>query len=315
MKTIFEYFLSTLCILYCSCTDYLDKPIAEPMSVEDLRGAIKQDSAFLDFYESVQKFRKDFFSEDLNQVKYGELTYRRFYDFVNKSKDSLFTKPIFEEANKEWNSKYSIYTSKVDSVAEYWKKYDDDHSLSSYVAIDFKTLDKDYYSYSHDVKSVNLGFSLTPLKGKIEQVKFTYEVTSKLDSNVSSYWNDDKGNCISTSPFSSTVIRYWEAPYSLEKKLKYKSTEEFVRDYDVNVKITAVRVAGENYSEDTMLTPYSVKSYLKYPSSYSEGELIKECIYSEYKTAEELYNDLLQDALKASDKDCYDFLECIKEKY
>lgn len=314
MKISYYFVLFILSALCCSCTDYLNKPLAEPMSVEDLKDAIKQDSAFLDFYETVQKFRKDFFAEDLNQVKYGDLTYRRLYDYVNTLNDTLFTKPLYDKAQNEWDSKYSIYASKVDSVAAYWKKYEEENSLSSYVSIEFRTLDKEYYTYSHDVRNVNLGFRLTPLKGTIEQVKFSYEVTSKLDSKVSSYWNDDKGNCISTSPFSSSVVRYWEAPYSLENKLKYKSTEDFLRDYDVEIKVTAVRVNGENLSEDSMLTPSSVKDYLRFQSPFWESFLIKECIYPDYKSVDDIYDELYQEALKSLDNLCYEFAASIKEK-
>lgn len=315
MKASYFGVLFFLIIFFSSCTDYLNKPLAEPMSVEDLKGAIKQDSAFLDFYETVQKFRKEFFAEDLNQVKYGDLTYRRLYDYVNKMSDSLFTQPLYDKAKKEWDSKYSVYTTKVDSVASYWKKYEEENSLNSYVSIVFKTLDKEYYSYSHDVRSVNLGFQLTPLKGKVEQVKFSYEVTSKLDTKMSSYWNDDKGNCISTSPFSTSVIRYWESPYSLEKKLKYKTTEDFLRDYDVEIKVTAVRVNGENFSEDSMRTPTSVIDYLRFESDYWEGLLIKDCIYPDYKTIDDLYEENYQEALKSYDNQCFEFIGCIKEKY
>lgn len=56
MKTLYFFILFLLTAFCCSCTDYLNKPLAEPMSVEDLRGAIKQDSAFFDFYESVTMF-------------------------------------------------------------------------------------------------------------------------------------------------------------------------------------------------------------------------------------------------------------------
>lgn len=315
MKTLFKLGLFSLLVLFCGCTDYLNKPLAEPMSVEELKGAIKKDSTFLDFYEKIQRFRKDFFSEDLNQVKYGDLTYRRLYDYIKKTDDSTFTKPLYKKAESEWESKYSIYVSKVDSVAEYWKKYEEEHSLQSFLKIEFRKLDKEYYTYNHDIKNVLLGFYLTPLKGKVDQVKFSYEVKSKLESNVSSYWNDDRGNCILTSPFSSPVIKYWEAPYSLEQKLKYKSTDDFIRDYDVIVKITAIRFEGENLSEETMLTPNSVKEYLNYPSSYSEGQLIKTCIYNNYKTIDELYDVKLQEALKSFDKLCYEFVECIQQKY
>lgn len=303
------FMLSSLC---SGCTDYLDKPLAEPMSVEDLKGAIKQDSAFLDFYKNVQKFRKEFFADDLNQVKYGDLTYRRLYEYVNKLNDTLFTKPLYDKAQNEWDLKYSVYASKVDSVVAYWEKYEDENSLSSYVSIEFRTLDKEYYTYSHDVRNVNLGFCLTPLKGTVEQLKFTYEVTSKLDSKVSSYWNEDKGTCISTSPFSSSVVRYWESPYSLENKLKYKSTDDFLRDYDVVIKVTAVRVNGENLSEDSMLTPSSVKDYLKYQSPYFESYLIKECIYSDYKSANDIYEELYQEALKSLDNQCYELIGSLR---
>lgn len=302
---------------FACCNRPLNKPIVEPLTVDELRSVTKKDTTFIDFYENIQGFRQSFFSEDINQVKYGDISYNQLKKYIAYVNDTTFTKPIIAKAETEWNEKYNKYSQKLDSLSNYWKKYLEENSLESYVNIEFDHIDKDYYTYSDDIKDVNLAFKLTPLKGTIQQISFFYKIKSKLEADenesiYSSVFDDKRGSCITTAPFSKTVVRYWGVNYTLEKTLEYKSSAEFIRDYDITFEITKIRVNNKNITEDDLLVPEVIKNYFRYPSIY-EDDVIKYFFNSEYIPKWEYIENAIDNVLKKKDEKCHNFLNAVSE--
>ena len=104
MKNLF--YLITITLLLASCSSPLDKPIVEPLTVEELRSVSEKDTSFIEFYEGIQNFRQSFFAEDINQVKYGDISYNQLRDYIEYRSDTTFTKPIIEKSTEEWNNKF-----------------------------------------------------------------------------------------------------------------------------------------------------------------------------------------------------------------
>ena len=52
------YYFAVIALLFASCSGPLNKPIVEPLTVEELRTVTKKDTSFIEFYEEVQNFRK-----------------------------------------------------------------------------------------------------------------------------------------------------------------------------------------------------------------------------------------------------------------
>ena len=313
MKDLLYFAIITL--LFASCNRPLDKPIVEPLTVEELRTVSKKDTSFIEFYKEVQNIRKSFFVEDINQVKFGDISYKQLQKYIAYRSDSTFTKPIIEKSRVVWNEKYGSYEHKLDSLKKYWRKYIDENSLISYVNIEFDHINKEYYSYSGGVKDVNLALKLTPLKGTIQQMSFIYKIKSKLRSDesesiFSSTFNDNRGSCILTSPFSSPTVRYWGVNYTLEKKLKHITTADFKRDYDITFEVSKIRVNNKNISEDDLLVPKVMKDYLKYPILY-EDDAIKYFLNPDYVSYQDYIRKTIDNELRVKDEKCYSFLEAV----
>lgn len=308
-------FILSVVLLFASCSGPLNKSIIEPLTVDELRSATKKDTAFIEFYENVQDLRKSFFPNEMNQVKYGDITYKQLRKFLNYQEDTTITKPIIEKAKVEWEEKFGNYQQKLDSISDYWIKYLAENSLNSYVNIEFDHLYREYYSYSRDVRNVYLALKLTPLQGTIQQISFTYKVKSKLKSDeresiYSSIFDDNRGSCITTSPFSKAIVRNWEVNYTLEKTLKYMTSDEFKRDYDITFEVTKIRVNDKNISEDDLLIPKVIKDYLNYPSLY-EDDVVRQFINKEFISEWEFYRNAINDVLKKKDEKCFNFLQDI----
>ena len=207
---------SITCLLLASCNGGLNHSILEPLDVKDLKKQMKADSTFTSFYKDVQDLRTWIMKSDVRQAKYGEITYKRLKKFDEKTTDTTFTKKLFKSEKEVYDLLYPDYSQQIDSIMRYWGAYREKYSLDSLVKIEFKELWKEYYSYSGDVKDVNIGFEVTPLKGTIQQLIFRYCIKSKISNDGKlSAW--DSHRCLASSPISRTKTLYWEADNSDEK--------------------------------------------------------------------------------------------------
>lgn len=263
------------------CSNCMKKSILEPLNVDELRKALKSDSTFTDFYKDVQELREWINKSDIRQAKYGEVTYKRIKKYDNKINDTAYVKDLYSTISGEYYLLYPDYSKQVDSIMQYWQNYRNQNTLDSLVLIEFDDLYKEYYSYSGDIRDVNIGFKITPLKGAIEQLIFKYDMQSKIASTgVLGY---GAHRCLCSSPIYSSTTKYWECDYSDRDVLGSKSVSAVKRDYAFLIEIIEVRMNGENMSERLSMIPQSVSWALKssYPEIY-EDDIIKELLDKNY---------------------------------
>lgn len=300
-------------IVLVSCNSGLNKSILEPLTVDELKANMKKDTVFTDFYSDIQKVREYVMESDIRQAKYADVTYKRVYKYKKELSDTTFVNKIRNEQRELYDLQYPTYKSEVDSILTYWKAYKNKYSLDSLVTIKYEELWKEYYSYSNDVKSVNIGFKVTPLKGTIQQLVFRYCIKSKISNDGSmSIW--DSHRCLASSPIYSARTLYWEADYSDEKYLKNMSSSQVSRDYDFNIEIVEVRMNGENMSEKLEAMPNSVSRALRweddeYMSDYYVSEIIKELINPEYVAFYDFFINALTKEQKKIDPEVYEMLK------
>lgn len=310
MKKI--YFLSIALLLLTSCNNGMNKSILEPLTVDELKSNIKKDESFTDFYSGIQEIREFIMKSDVTQAKYADITYKRVHKYMNKISDTTFIKEFEVEQKALYEKQYPDYSYEVDSILTYWKEYKDKYSLDSFVTIEFDELWKEHYSYSGDVKNVNIGFKVTPLKGTIEQLIFRYCIKSKI-SNDGSMSLLNSHRCLASSPISSPRTLHWEADYSDEKYLKHMTSSQVRRDYDFNIEIEEVRVNGENMSEKIEDIPSSVSSALRWDDmrEYYTADIVKEFIDPSYVSFQDFYHNAILEKQKMLDSEVFEMLkEC-----
>ena len=279
-----------LCILIVSCSNPTNKKIFEELTVDELKTAIEKDTLFEDTYKLIELKKDSVLTSELDKVKWSDLTYKRVHDFVKYTADTTISKPLREKFKAQWENQYGGIIKQVDSVSEYWKNYAKENSLDQYVTVELVTLDKEYYSYAGGIRNVNLGFKLTPLKGKIDQMRFGYKIEAKLDeddteNNYSSILSAlDYSWCRMSRPFSKPTTRYWEASYSNEKILKSRSVKTLLRDYNIKIIIDEIRINGQNIDKDDLGIPESIERYWEYENREYLSDLYLDDV------AEELLN-------------------------
>lgn len=313
MRKLYLIFFIIICLLI-SCNKIPNKSIFEKLSTKELSKAIKKDTLFAVFYENIGKVTADM--SDIKKATYNDITYRRLFKYVKFLQDTTYWNPLSKEWEKEWESEYGIYLPKADSVLNYWKKYMDDNSLSKYVKIDLVCIDREWYEYINELKKIDLGFRLTPLQGKVEQICFNYGYKPKINGNSKYYEEHD---CISTSPFSSPTVRYWEVSYSDQNDFVGRNVETFLRDYNLYINITDIRKDGVNISTDDFDVPEIVSECLEdekdYPALFeiNKEKLIKEMINENYIGKWDYQNKKADEIRKNKDKLCFDFLQELYE--
>lgn len=298
-----------LAIILASCNKISDKPVSEKLSTDELSKAIKSDTSFASFYENIRKGVDEI--DDIKKAKFNDVTYRRLFKYYKFLQDTTYWKPLYEQWEKDWKNDFGIYTTKADSTLNYWKKYLAENSLDKYVKVELAQINKEYYDYIGELKEVNLGFRLTPLQGSIEQIRFSYGYKAKI--NGDKYF--EKHNCISTSPFSSSIIRYWEVGYSEKDDFAGRSVETFLRDYNLQIEITSIRKNGVNISTDDFNVPEEVSDYFTYGANdelmrdYYKEKVIKALINNAYLDKWEFIGKKVDEVREKEDKLCFDFLK------
>jgi hypothetical protein len=309
MKNLYTLFLLFV-FAFSSCNKISDKPVSEKLSTKELSKALKSDTLFADFYEIIRE-EVDQMS-DIKKAKYNDITYRRLFKYVKHLQDTSYWNPMYKKLEKEWKSEYGMYLPKADSVLNYWKKYLEDNTLDKYVKIDLAKIDIEYYRYVGGIKDVSLGFRLTPLQGTVDQIVFTYGYQAKIHEDNQYY---KKIRCRSTTPFSSTTVRFWKVGYSDEKLFSGHNVETFLRDYNLYIEITDIRKDGVNISIDDFTIPIEVSNSLQYENKYpalfesSIDELIKEMLNKDYLSKWEYKRKKSDEILEKKDKRSFEFLK------
>lgn len=301
---------ASVVILLASCSHGMNKRIIEPLSVSDLRANMK-DTTFTDFYSDVQEISQWIFASDVRQAKYGDITYKRFKKYIKHAQDTVYFGKRKKVWKEDYNKLYPDYSRQVDSIMNHWRAYKENYNMDSYVTIEFDELWKEYYSYSGGIKNVNIGFKITPLRGKIDQLIFRYEMKTKVSNDGSiSIWNAHR--CVASSPISSPRTLYWEADYADEKRLQVLSSADVKRDYDFNIKLVNVRVNGENFEDKLNEIPAPVRKALEYCTdgdNWYEDDIIRLLINPDYKDFYDYTRPLTEAEMKKFDAEVHDLLK------
>lgn len=310
MKSTGVFLSVALMFALSSCSNEMDKSILEPLSVDELKEQMKEDSTFTKFYSEAQKMGEWISESEVREAQYGDITYERLRKYMRHGENNW----LWEIKGKAWKEDYDRlypdYSEQVDSIMNYWREYKDRYNLDSVVTIEFSDLWKEYY-YSGDVREVNIGFKITPLKGTVDQLVFRYEMKTKVgnDGEISIL---NSHRCVATTPITEPKTYYWEADYSDERALKNRTSEDVKREYDFNIELVNILVNGENYEDKLKEIPEPVKMAIEYCTSednWYEDDIIRQLINPDYKSFYEYTRPLVDAEMKSYDPDVFSLFE------
>lgn len=294
------------------CSRPMNKTIVEPLEADEIRQLQKHDTTFVRYYKAVQKMRESFLSDEVNQAKYGAITYGQLQTYCSYRDDTVLLSPVIDQARGEWQTACSGYDEKLDSIMTYWSEYMKANSLDSYLKLNLYNIEKEYYPYTSDVRHVNLAIELTPLKGRVQGANFTVEFRDKSESDDLDWFSllfDRKiSKCELDRPFSGTTVFYWEVGDYLKKKLADMTIAQVREKYEVVFDLKEIKVNNRKITNEELSVPASIQGYLKYPTLYKD-DVIKELIDTTYLPEKRYVAEAIRNALKAKDGKCYDLLQ------
>lgn len=313
-------FLSLIAVVILfSCNNPKKRSIFENLTLDELKSEIEKDSLFETTYKLVELKRDSLVKNDIDKIKWTDLTYARLHEFVRFVSDSSQNNKYEKDITLKWNNKYKPVLARVDSTIQYWKQFLKENSLEQYVNIELVSIEKEYYTYTSGVRQVNLGFKLTPIKGKIDQLIFSYNLEAKINETKQSEYSllstdFDRSRCLMSRPFSKPIVKYWKAGYSDEDILKSRSVESLLRDYNLNLRVEEIRINGNNINRDSLGVPEPIMSYWRYQEyeSLKENsieEIASDLIGLEYTSLASTMNKKIDSILSGFDKLSYDFIK------
>ena len=321
MRNLLILLLLTLTV---GCSNPIKKSVFEPLTMNELVKIISKDSTFQESYKQIETIRDSVLTSEIERVKFADLNYKRIQElqefYYNFYLDTVKFKAEYEKIEQNWKSKFGNCEQKADSIIDYWAKYKNENSINNYVKIELVDIDKEYYSYSNDIKQVNLGFKFTPLKGKVDQLIFKYIIKAKINEFDTNdiYSILDWNRCRLSQPITKQFTGYYEADYDDEKILKGHSISTFNRDYNIFIELDDIRINDKNFSDDNLGIPESITDYWRYGEdfmkSYYKEKIISEFVDNNYISNYEYFDNEVNKLIRSKDELAFDFIQLYYKK-
>ena len=297
--------LLVVLVSLCSCNNIPKTSIFEPLSSQQLARIIDRNDNFEIFYEDYWFYHgvKIVSLNELQKAKYIDLTYRDLYKYYLLGLDEDLNNSIEEE----WNSRYGIYATKVDSVKNYWSQYKDSNSLEKYIKIEL-----DYVS-ARGNRTQRCDFYLTPLCEGIEGVSFVFRYIKGRD-----YLNNVGGKEYTLTynglVNKRTLFEWYN--YAGDDYMGEVSSSYFMSSFMTQIEVKSIKINGITYDYSSI--PSAVRTYLDQRKTIIKGsyvqdyEIIREVLDPQYLTLAQ-YAKIKKDELrKKKYPKVYSYYEYIK---
>lgn len=308
MKTIIIFAVAAT--LLVSCNPIPNKSVFEELSTEELASAIKSVPEFAESYERIRGLDTLISFSATQKAMYRDVTYRRLYKYTNHLSDSTFWQPKNEKWGQEWDETFANDLAKVDEKVAYWTNYKEQNSLSRFAKVELSSLHITYYQYIGGVNDAYICFNITPLQGTIEQIRFKYSYSPKIDGKK---YRKTGSSCTYWTPISSPKEGRWEIDYLEKTDFDGMTVSKFLQKYDLDIEITDVRKDGKNYSLEDLNIPEAISNFWKEDTPETR-DAVAVLINPQYVNRVKYIENKKDDEMKKYDQLCYDFIKVRFEK-
>lgn len=166
-------FIASLLLIMVGCNNPIKKPITKELTIEEIKSIRNKEPEFLNFYEKFfdNESYKHFLTDKVAQVEYGELTYKKLYEYYQQINDDEWLKNVDNEGVIIWKEKYIGDECKFDSIIDYWENYIDEYK---------NIIDISFGCYLEG----NVFFNVTPKNHEIYGFVFYYNLVLKETQEI-----------------------------------------------------------------------------------------------------------------------------------
>lgn len=294
--------LASLFLVGCNSSPIPDQSVFEPLSEEALREVCQKDKGFAEYYENLQSLLVYFDDED--KSNYNDITYRSFYKLYQYSYDESVQEPLQTKWSREWKKLYGATDHQADSLLSYWRAFQKKNSLERLVKVEFVGIHREEGS-SEGWAVPAFEFRLTPQKGKVDNVEFTYCYQTRFIGG------EQRCYCQISAPLVKSTVKRWDLDQKEIVEFGKMTTDEILKQYNIKVVVTSARKDGRTYSLEDMGIPKIILRFLntsltpdsdEYQTLY--GNMVRATIDKNYLTeAEYIQERSMQDLRERFPKD------------
>lgn len=202
-----------LTLVLSACGGPLNKPVTEPLTLEEVETIAKKYDDFKREYEH-EIFPKidKMMDNSLEKQQYEKLTYGDYMKF----RELYFHNDWKERFGREWEQRFDEekltrqLDSMVDSIISYWDNYMIENAPSTYVSIELTEIIKSVSeSWGGRHLDVSARLKVVPLRGKIDKMSVSYVLyrTDKTDHETYTIAEHlGSGKIEIESPFDTPIV-------------------------------------------------------------------------------------------------------------
>ena len=310
-----------LMIVMVGCNNPLRKSISEELTMEEIKSISKRDPLFLAVYDTYfeNKCYEGFLKDKTVLVLYSDLTYKKFYEYVQQTTNEDFVSSAYEDAEKEWSVKYGCSERKFDSIINHWEKHVAENTIETYLDIEFDHASpyKNYYN-----KGLTLYFKIIPKKEKLRDVRFDYNIWTKEDEPkvVISESADHiyrfsqlskKGDYYEINSIYLVYSKNSFYDDLVENKL---SSEELRNKYNFKFDIHYIKTDGDSRIakvSEYQDVPVLIRLFIKEPTLSQKELIIRKYFDKDYILLDDYKEEYLKSKREEKDAMCYNFFQYI----
>jgi len=308
MERLLNYLPVFLLLILFSCGPE-NKSVLEKLELNQVSSLIEKDSVYSNIIKYVELVRETVENDITLQSKFQDLTYKAIFNYHEDVSDSLWRAELNSKADSLFLKSIEQYQPEIDSNMIYYRKISD---ANGFFTAKFHSISKDHYSYSRDVKNVNIKFEVVPISKNIRGGSFRYYIST----NATGKEIIDQG-CRFSSSLPSKKVLTWEMDYEGEKEFKYHSTSEVKSNYSFRIEYLSVNLDGKLISKYNNDIPIAYRIYLEKDTldDFEYAYIIKEMYGEEIKTSLEIFSDMQDSEMKKKYPLVVDFQKLVLETF
>jgi hypothetical protein len=297
----------SILVLLLGCSK--EYSVMDELSVGEVRRLIDQDSLYEHIISEADMTRRMIKDNIVLTSKFLELTYSSYLSYKKAITDSSLLASIEAMTQHDYQERSSSlvasYRPRIDSLMQEYKNWAALSNPERYFSVDFYGIDKEYYSNDSDVRSINIKFRITPLRGAIEGGSFEYRVIPKSTGRSIA-----SGGCRFSQKTREPTTYIWEAPYDVEREFKSITPLRIVERYSFEFSINTARVNGNLFTSDNESgIPFSFRSFLDVDTLSNDAcmVIIKDVFSVETDSPDEIFDEYLLSEKKNINQLAFEF--------
>ena len=231
--------LALCCFCLSSCGGLENKPITEPLSLDERQELAMKDFKYVEVFALIDyvENNKSITSSDTKTM--SKLTYRQLNNFLSKWVDRNNIQSKIDAYEEEWTKQFEAYIPKVDSINDEWLAFMKAHNPETYLKLELVDItDKTDIVWG----IVKAKIRLTPISGTLSNLNAYFGLDESMLNR-----NHLMVNETFSDPITREVDMKFNHIYDIDMdKISNLPIDELLKEYSFTTRIDRLTVDGKD---------------------------------------------------------------------